>query len=108
MNNVREGKINGGIRILGKKGEPKALLISGATAKVIDLKELPQRLVRDLATEPEVQVTDETPLVNPMYAGNPVVAGVSAVAGFDVTQAPPTGVPQPAEETSETASTNPF
>lgn len=89
MNNVREGKVNSNVRLLGKKGELKALLISGATAKVIDLKELPQRLVRDLGVEPEMQINTETPLVSPQYAGNPVVTAASAVAGFDVTQTPP-------------------
>ena len=113
MSNVREGKIDTGVRLLWKKNESKALLVSEATRKVIDLKELPRRLVSELATEPEVQVTETTPLVDPQYAGNVAVMGASAVAGFDVTQAPP--VPEqasveaaPAPETEEVAEIRPI
>lgn len=85
----------------------RALLMSASSLKEIanrvieetkkDVNEFNDELadVLNSSQKQEVQVPDETPLINPIYSGNPVVAAASAVAGFDVTKEPPV------EETSD-------
>ena len=108
MSNVRQGKINdNSSTIVTNKNKGslngKALLISGSTLKTITnkvLEGLKESINEVLSqTEPEVFANEQTPLINPIYSGTPAVELGSKVAGFDVTQAPPTPVIEPVIQT---------